>query len=48
MQQRKVNYVNEWIYDEMAIYFLWNNEFPESDYSLNPTKFSIPYIYISP
>lgn len=35
-----VNYVNEWIYDEMSIYYLWNNKLPGSpDYSLIPGKF---------
>ncbi|MFA7493443.1 MAG: S41 family peptidase [Proteiniphilum sp.] len=35
-----VNYVNEWIYDEMSIYYLWNNKLPQKpDYSLIPGKF---------
>ncbi len=41
-----VNYVNEWIYDEMAIYYLWNNELPRNpDYSLIPNKFFNSILY---
>lgn len=43
-----VNYVNEWIYDEMSIYYLWTDKLPKSpDYSLIPSKFftSILYTY---
>src|SRR5690606_7502714 len=41
-----VNYVNEWIYDEMAIYYLWNNELPRNpDYSLITNKFFNSILY---
>ena len=41
-------YVNEWIYDNMSIYYLWNEKLPASpDYKLNPDDFfeSICYWY---
>ncbi len=34
------NYVNDWIYEEMNIYYLWNNLIPKKpDFSLNPNMF---------
>lgn len=41
-------YVNDWIYKNMSIYYLWNNKLPSSpDYTLTPNKFfeSILYTY---
>jgi len=42
------NYVNHWIYDEMSIWYLWNDYLPaKPDYNLNPKDFfnSICYKY---
>ncbi len=34
------HYVNNWIYDNMSIYYLWNNKIPASpDYEANPDDF---------
>ena len=41
-------YVNGWIYDEMSIYYLWNDKLSKApDYTLDPEKFfdSILYKY---
>ena len=41
-------YVNNWIFEEMNIYYLWNNKIPKSpDYSMKPDKFfnSLLYTY---
>lgn len=41
-------YVNDWIYEQMAIYYLWNDKISSKpDYSLDPTNFfnSILYKY---
>ncbi|WP_294072734.1 S41 family peptidase [Proteiniphilum sp. UBA1028] len=41
-------YVNRWIYDQMSIYYLWNNKLSKNpNYSLNPADFfnSILYKY---
>lgn len=36
----KNEYVNNWIYDEMSIYYLWNDKITKSpDFSLKPDKF---------
>lgn len=43
-------YVNNWIYDEMSIYYLWNDKLPKTpDYSLRPDNFfsSLLYTYHS-
>lgn len=41
-----VNYVNEWIYDEMSIYYLWNDKLPQRpDYSLISGKFFKSILY---
>ena len=33
-------YVNDWIYEEMNIYYLWNNDIPKKpDFKLRPDKF---------
>jgi|AGTN01.1.fsa_nt_gi Periplasmic protease len=43
-------YVNEWINEEMSIYYFWNDKLPQSpNYSLNPNNFfnSILYKYSS-
>lgn len=33
-------YVNDWIYEEMSIYYLWNNKIPKNpDYTLRPNLF---------
>lgn len=38
--KKDINDVNEWVYDEMSIYYLWNNRLPRNpDYSLVPSKF---------
>lgn len=35
-------YVNDWIYEQMNIYYLWNDKIPKSpDYTLKPDLFSI-------
>ncbi len=39
-QVSNAKYVNEWIYKNMNIYYLWNNKIPKSpNYSLNPKDF---------
>ena len=41
-------YVNDWIYEEMNIYYLWNDKIPKNpDFTLSPDKFfkSILYKY---
>lgn len=41
-------YVNDWIFEEMNIYYLWNNKIPKSpDFSMKPDKFfnSLLYTY---
>ena len=41
-------YVNNWIFEEMNIYYLWNNKIPKSpDFSMKPDKFfnSLLYTY---
>jgi len=41
-----INYVNEWIYDEMSIYYLWNDKLPQRpDYSLISGKFFKSILY---
>lgn len=51
--QKKANefsYVNDWIYEEMSIYYLWNDKIPRNpNFSLKPNLFfdSILYKYSS-
>ncbi len=44
--KKNINYVNEWIYDEMSVYYLWNNKIPSKpNYSLNPRNFFRSILY---
>ncbi|HBK32259.1 MAG TPA: peptidase S41 [Porphyromonadaceae bacterium] len=47
-RKETANYVNNWIYENMNIYYLWNDKIPKNpDYSRNPHAFfnSILYKY---
>lgn len=47
-QVNDLKYVNDWIYEQMSIYYYWNTKIPKSpNYSLTPGKFfdSILYKY---
>lgn len=48
IQVSNIKYVNDWIYENMSIYYYWNTKIPKSpNYSLTPDKFfdSILYNY---